>query len=113
MKITRLSELAGTMKTLDVGFLAVCEGDRMAGTVTDRDIVVRGLAGSRDVSLITARDVMSKEVHWCFEDDDIEDVAEKMRDKNVRRTRTEILNAQIAAKSRSVSIRILADSSEA
>lgn len=82
---TGLSELAAKMKTMDVGFLAVCEGDRIAGIVTDRDIVVRGLAGSRDISLLTARDVMSKEVHWCFEADDIKDVAKKMRDKDVRR----------------------------
>ena len=33
------------MKTLDVGFLAICENDRLSGTVTDRDIVIRGIAG--------------------------------------------------------------------
>jgi len=82
---TTINELAEKMKSLDVGFLAVCEKDRIAGTVTDRDIVVRGIAGGRDLNSIKAREIMSKEVHWCFENDDIKNVAEKMRDKEVRR----------------------------
>ena len=80
-----LTELASKMKTLDVGFLAVCENDRLAGTVTDRDIVIRGLAGGRDVNTAKARDIMTKEIHWCLETDSVKDVAQKMRDKEVRR----------------------------
>jgi CBS domain-containing protein len=82
---TTINELAEKMKSLDVGFLAVCEKDRIAGTVTDRDIVIRGIAGGRDLNSIKTREIMSKEVHWCFENDDIKDVAGKMRDKEVRR----------------------------
>jgi CBS domain-containing protein len=82
---TTVTELADKMKSLDVGFLAVCEKDRIAGTVTDRDIVIRGIAGGRDLNSIKTREIMSKEVHWCFENDDVKDVAEKMRDKEVRR----------------------------
>ena len=82
---TTVTELADKMKSLDVGFLAVCEKDRIAGTVTDRDIVIRAIAGGRDLKSIKAREIMSKEVHWCFENDDVKDVAEKMRDKEVRR----------------------------
>src|SRR5215831_7123452 len=82
---TTITELADKMKSLDVGFLAVCEKDRIAGTVTDRDIVIRGIAGGRDLKSIKAQDIMSKEVHWCFENDNIEVVAKKMREKNVRR----------------------------
>jgi CBS domain-containing protein len=82
---TTITELAEKMKSLDVGFLAVCEKDRIAGTVTDRDIVIRGIAGGRDLNSIKTREIMSKEVHWCFENDDIKDVAGKMRDKEVRR----------------------------
>jgi CBS domain-containing protein len=78
-------ELARKMKMLDVGFLAVCENDRLVGTVTDRDIVIRGIAGSPDLNALLARDVMTKEVHWCLEDNDIKDVAKKMRDTEVRR----------------------------
>jgi CBS domain-containing protein len=82
---TGMAELAQKMKTLDVGFLAVCDSDRLIGTVTDRDIVIRGIASGRDMNSITARDVMSHDVYWCLEDDNVKDVASKMRDKEVRR----------------------------
>jgi CBS domain-containing protein len=82
---TGVIDLAQTMKTLDVGFLGVCENDRLVGTVTDRDLVIRGIPGGRDLSKSTARDVMSHDVFWCFEDNDVKDVAAKMREKEVRR----------------------------
>jgi CBS domain-containing protein len=80
-----ISELASRMKTLDVGFLAVCESDRLVGTVTDRDIVLRGIAGHHDLNTVKARDIMTPEVFWCYEDDDVKDVAKRMREKEVRR----------------------------
>lgn len=80
-----ITELANKMKALDVGFLAVCEADRIAGTVTDRDIVIRGIAGGQDIDSLRARHIMTKEVHWSFEKDDVKDVAKKMSDKEVRR----------------------------
>ena len=82
---TSIEDLAQKMKTLDVGFLAVCENDRLVGTVTDRDIVIRGIASERDINSITAREIMTHDVFWCYEDDDVKDVAEKMREKDVRR----------------------------
>jgi len=82
---TTTIDLAQKMKTLDVGFLAVCENDRLIGTVTDRDIVTRGIASGRNISTITGRDLMTHDVFWSYEDDDVKDVAEKMRDKEVRR----------------------------
>ena len=82
---TGVLELANKMKTLDVGFIPVCESDRLAGTVTDRDIVLRVIAPGRDVNTCKARDIMSHEVFYCFEEDNVKDVAGKMRDKEVRR----------------------------
>ena len=82
---TGVQELAEKMKALDVGFVPICENDRLAGTVTDRDIVVRGLAGGQNINTIKAKDIMTKDVIWCFEDQDIKDVAKRMRDKDVRR----------------------------
>jgi CBS domain-containing protein len=82
---TPLTELAQKMKTLDVGFLGVCENDRLVGTLTDRDIVIRGITPGCDVTTCTARDVMTKDVYWSHEADDVKDVAEKMREKEVRR----------------------------
>src|SRR5207244_973346 len=89
---TKVTDLARKMKTLDVGFLAICENDRLAGTVTDRDIVIRGIAAGRDINVSTARDVMTHEIVWCYEDDDLTDVAERMREREVRRML--ILNAE-------------------
>jgi len=80
-----LTQLAETMKALDVGFVPICESDRLVGTVTDRDLVIRGLASGRDINSCTARDVMTNEIFYCFEEDNVKDVAERMRDKEVRR----------------------------
>jgi len=82
---TNAVELSQKMKTLDVGFIAICEHDRLVGTVTDRDIVVRGIAGGHDLNTGTARDIMTQDIFWCFEDDDVKDVAQKMSAKEVRR----------------------------
>ena len=80
-----MTEIANRMKTLDVGFLAICENDRLVGTITDRDIVIRGIASGKNLDTLKARGIMSDDVFWCYEDDDIKDVAGKMREKNVRR----------------------------
>lgn len=82
---TGVIEVAQKMKILDVGFLAVCEHDRLTGTVTDRDLVIRAMATGSDLNNCTARDVMTHDVVWCFEDDNVKDVAHRMRDKEVRR----------------------------
>ena len=82
---TGVPELARKMKALDVGFIPVCENDRLAGTVTDRDIVIRCLGEGKDAGSCKVSDIMTMDVFWCFEDQNVEDVAEKMRDKDVRR----------------------------
>src|SRR5687768_13156166 len=82
---TTLQDAAQRMKTRDVGFLPVCEGDRVLGTLTDRDIIIRGVARGVDVRQTSAKDVMSKDVFYCYVDEDIEDVAEAMSEKQVRR----------------------------
>lgn len=68
----------------DVGFLPVGENDRLVGTITNRDIVVRAVAEGKDGNA-TVRDVMTKDVKYCFEDEDIEHVAQNMGDIQVRR----------------------------
>lgn len=80
-----LREVASRMKSLDVGFIPLCENDKLFGTVTDRDIVIRAIAEGRDVESTKARDVMSADVFYCFEDDSVETVAKKMQEKEVRR----------------------------
>jgi CBS domain-containing protein len=80
-----LREIAQEMKSLDVGFIPICENDRLVGTLTDRDIVIRAVAEGEDVNTCKAREVMSRDIVYAFEDDDLKTVAEKMRDKDVRR----------------------------
>ena len=80
-----IREIAQEMKSLDVGFIPICENDRLVGTVTDRDIVIRAVAEGVDVNTSRAREIMSREVIYAFDDDDVKTVAEKMRDKDVRR----------------------------
>ena len=81
---TTIQEAAERMKSLDVGFLPVCEKDRLIGTVTDRDIVIRGIAENRN-NQTSARTVMTSDVFYCFENDDVEKCAEHMKEKDVRR----------------------------
>jgi len=75
---------AQAMQQADVGALPVCEGDRLLGIVTDRDIVVRGLASGLAPDA-PVRQVMSSDVCTCSEDDDIDQVAQTMEDAQVRR----------------------------
>ncbi len=79
-----IKEASELMRSLNVGVLPVCEGDQILGLVTDRDIVVRGLAlGKMPESTIS--DVMTEDVEWCFEDHDVQEAAQLMKDKQIRR----------------------------
>ena len=79
-----LREAAELMRTVDTGALPVCDGDRLRGMLTDRDIVVRGLAlGCSPDSPVS--EVMSTQLYTVREDVLIEDAARLMRDQQIRR----------------------------
>ena len=81
-----LQAAARRMKELDVGMLPVCEGGRVMGTLTDRDISVRGVAEGKDPKQARVRDAMSQgTVLFCGADEDVKVVAKRMRDNQVRR----------------------------
>jgi len=80
-----LQEAARRMQSLDVGALPVCDNDRLVGLLTDRDIVVRSVCEGHDPRADHVRDVMTRQVYSCYQDNDVADVAELMRDKQVRR----------------------------
>ena len=82
---TTLQEAARKMKDMDVGPLPVCDNDRLAGMLTDRDIVVRAVAEGRDPRTARVRDAMTEGISYCYEDDDVADAARLMREKQVRR----------------------------
>ncbi|GIZ50344.1 CBS domain-containing protein [Noviherbaspirillum aridicola] len=77
-------DAAKMMADCDCGVLPVGENDRLVGMITDRDIVVRALAKGMDSSTLI-RDVMSTDVKYCYEDDDLDEVAINMGDLQVRR----------------------------
>ena len=76
---------AQMMKDLDVGVLPVCEGNRLVGMVTDRDITLRSTAAGRSPQESHVDDVMSKDVRWCFEDQPLDEVMIQMADSQIRR----------------------------
>jgi CBS domain-containing protein len=80
-----LMDAARTMKTLDVGMLPVCENDRLIGTITDRDIIVRAVAEGRNVAITTVREVMTPEIAYCFDDQNLSEAADVMERRQVRR----------------------------
>lgn len=79
-----IREAARFMLRADAGIMPVSEGDRLVGMVTDRDIAVRAVAEGRGPEA-PVRDIMSGDVLFCFEDDEVEEVAMKMSDAQVRR----------------------------
>lgn len=81
---TTLREAAGIMAALDAGVLPVARNDQLVGVLTDRDIAIRGIAAGKGPDTL-AGDVMSKEVKYCYEDEDVEHVARNMGELQVRR----------------------------
>jgi len=79
-----LRDAAETMARIDVGALPVCDGRTLLGMVTDRDIVVRGLAKGLGADS-TISQVMTEGVEYCFEDDDLTEVSDKMAASQIRR----------------------------
>ena len=80
-----LRRAAQLMHDLDVGALPVCDGERLLGMVTDRDITVRGVAAGLAPDSACVSDVMTGDVQFCTVDQDTEEVMRMMGDKQVRR----------------------------
>jgi CBS domain-containing protein len=80
-----LKEAAAKMKSLDVGLIPVCEGDELKGTLTDRDITVRGVAEGYNPSETKVGDIMSTDLAYCFEDEEVEEALSLMEARQIRR----------------------------
>jgi len=78
-------EAARCMDELNVGVIPVCEGEKLVGMVTDRDIVVRGVAQQAELKNMKLADVMSGHVRCVKEDDDVDQVLSEMADAQIRR----------------------------
>ena len=79
-----IRDAARMMRDADAGALPVGENDRLVGMITDRDIAVRAVAEGKGLDT-PVRDVMTAEVNYCFDDENLESVASKMGDIKVRR----------------------------
>ena len=80
-----LADAAKVMDELNVGVVPVCEGDRLVGVVTDRDIVVRAIARDMDAKSCKLTDVMSGHVRTARIDDDVDEVLSEMANAQIRR----------------------------
>lgn len=79
-----IREAAQVMAAMDIGALPVGADDRLIGMITDRDIAVRAVAEGRTPDT-TIKDVMTADIRYCFEDEDVKHIAENMGDNQVRR----------------------------
>ncbi|MET0690693.1 MAG: CBS domain-containing protein [Candidatus Binatia bacterium] len=80
-----LKEAATKMKKLDVGLIPVCDGDRLKGLLTDRDITIRATADGRDPSKTKVNEVMSTDIAYCLEDQAVDEAVILMEARQIRR----------------------------
>ncbi|HEY8004486.1 MAG TPA: CBS domain-containing protein [Phenylobacterium sp.] len=79
-----IREAAMVMGEIDAGAMPVGDDERLLGMLTDRDIAVRAVARGKGPDTLV-REIMSTEVKYCFDDEQIDDVIENMADIKVRR----------------------------
>lgn len=82
---TTLRQAAARMRDGDLGILPVGSDDRLVGVVTDRDLAVRGIAAGLGPDETTVADVLTDQVLYCFEDEEVEAVARNMGLQAIRR----------------------------
>jgi CBS domain-containing protein len=78
-------EAARMMDDLNVGALPVCDGRRLVGIITDRDIVLRSTADGMRPDATPVHVVMTGEVCWCFENDPVDKIEDTMARRQIRR----------------------------
>jgi CBS domain-containing protein len=79
-----IKRAASLMQAVDVGPLPVCDGERIVGIITDRDITVRAVAAGRDPST-PVREAMTTDIIYVRPDQDVDDAIELMQRHEVRR----------------------------
>ena len=79
-----IREAAQLMLNGNFGMMPVGENDRLIGSISDRDITIRAVAGGKD-SGTKVREIMSEGIYWAYEDDSVTDVAKLMSEHQIRR----------------------------
>ncbi len=80
-----IQEAAGKMKSLDIGSLPVCNNRRLLGVLTDRDIAIRAVAAGHNPGTTKVSDMMTPELIYCFEDENVKEAAKLMERHQIRR----------------------------
>ncbi|MEX0803901.1 MAG: CBS domain-containing protein [Candidatus Binatia bacterium] len=80
-----LKDAALKMRELGVGMLPIRNDDRLVGMLTDRDITIRATAEGRDPTKTQVHEVMTQDMVYCFEDQDVSEAAKLMQEKQIRR----------------------------
>lgn len=80
-----LKQAAESMRSHDYGFIPIGLDDKLIGAVTDRDITIRAISKGKDPNKTTVNEVMSKGIQYCFENDDLNEVVQKMEKLQLRR----------------------------
>lgn len=76
---------AQMMREWNIGSLPVCEGKKLIGMITDRDITIRSTADGRAPQEVSVREVMTDDALWCYEDQSVGAVLQQMGDEQIRR----------------------------
>lgn len=79
-----IGEAAARMADLDIGVLPVGENDRLVGMISDRDIALRAVGAGKGAET-KVRDIMTRDLKYCYEDREVEEVAENMAVQQLRR----------------------------
>ncbi|MEI2464790.1 CBS domain-containing protein [Niallia taxi] len=78
-------EAAKIMRDVNVGIVPVCEGKKVIGMITDRDIVIQAIADGKDGNSVHCHEVMTTDVTTCTPDMDIHECANIMSEQQIRR----------------------------
>lgn len=82
---TTVKAIAMKMKELDVGAIPITKKNELIGMITDRDIAIRCVANGKDLSKVTAKDVMTPGIVYCRDTEEVEDAVRIMESKQIRR----------------------------
>jgi CBS domain-containing protein len=80
----RIREAAKMIAEIDAGALPVGENDRLVGMITDRDIAIRAVAEGKGPDT-PVRDVMTRDIKYCYEDEELDHVSRNMAENQVKR----------------------------
>lgn len=80
-----IKEAAEKMRKCDCGCIPVCNGDRLVGMITDRDIAIRAVAEGKDPNQTHVDEIMTEELHYCYEDEDVSEAKKIMTEHQIRR----------------------------